>query len=74
MIRTKGRYRNQALELDQPLNLADGTVVEIEIHFAGDSVREAWSELGMNRLEEEWDNPTDAVYDNWKALYGTDSR
>src|SRR6266536_2449236 len=31
MIRIKGRYRNQVLELDQPLNLADGTEVEIEI-------------------------------------------
>lgn len=32
MIRIKGRYHNQVLELDQPLNLADGTVVEVEVH------------------------------------------
>ena len=29
---------------------------------------EAWQELGMSRLEEEWDNPDDAIYDNWKNL------
>jgi len=28
-----------------------------------------WAELGMNRLEQEWDNPEDAVYDDWKKLY-----
>ena len=74
MIRIKGRYHNQALELDQPLNLADGTIVEIEIHPPADGVREAWMEFGMSRLEEEWNNPTDAVYDNWKALYGAGGR
>ena len=51
MIRTKGRYRNQTVELDQPLNLADGTEVDVEIHPADE--REDWMELGMSRLEEE---------------------
>jgi hypothetical protein len=27
-------------------------------------------QLGTDRLEEEWDNPEDAVYDDWKKLYG----
>lgn len=31
---------------------------------------EGWSELGMNRLEEEWDNPGDAIYDDWRKHYG----
>ena len=74
MIRIKGRYHNQTLELDQPLNLADGAVVEVEIHPYGDALREAWTDLGMSRLEEEWDNPNDAVYDNWRALYGAGGR
>jgi hypothetical protein len=26
--------------------------------------------LGMGRLEFEWDNPKDALYDNWRELYG----
>jgi hypothetical protein len=73
MIRTKGRYRNQTLELDQPLALAEGTEVEIDIHLAQEAPgaeHRGWAELGMSRLEEEWDNPEDAVYDNWKKLYG----
>ena len=31
---------------------------------------QGWAELGMSRLEQEWDNPEDAVYDDWKKLYG----
>ena len=34
MLRVKGRYRKQMLELDQPLALAEGTEVEIDIHLA----------------------------------------
>jgi hypothetical protein len=70
MIRLKGRYRNQTVELDQSLNLADGTEVEVEIRTPEDAEREAWSELGMSRLEKEWDNPEDAIYDDWRKLYG----
>ena len=72
MIRAKGRYRNQMLELDQPLNLADGAEVEVEIHPKGDEqdLKEAWTELGMSRLETEWDNAQDAIYDDWRKLYG----
>jgi hypothetical protein len=73
MIRVKGQYRNQKLELDQPLALAEGTEVEIDIHLAEEAQgteHQGWAELGMSRLEEEWDNPQDAVYDDWKKLYG----
>ncbi len=73
MIRAKGRYRNQMLELDQPLTLAEGTEVEIDIHLAEETQRaehQGWAELGMRRLEDAWDNPEDAVYDDWKKLYG----
>jgi predicted DNA-binding antitoxin AbrB/MazE fold protein len=73
MIRRKGRYRNQTLELDQPLDLPEGAEVEIEVRSpeeAQDDEKQAWSELGMSRLEEEWDNPQDAIYDDWKKLYG----
>lgn len=41
------------------------------IHLA-DEIQESehvgWAELGMNRLEEEWDHPDDRVYDDWKKL------
>ena len=73
MIRSKGHYRKQTVELEQPLDLADGTEVEVVIQPAdtGQSAeQDAWAELGMRRLEEEWDNPEDAIYDDWKRLYG----
>jgi predicted DNA-binding antitoxin AbrB/MazE fold protein len=72
-MRAKGRYRNQTLELDQPLALAEGTEVEIDIHLAEEAQEaehQEWAELGMQRLEEEWENPEDAVYNDWKKLYG----
>jgi len=73
MIRARGRYQNQTLQLDEPLGLADGTEVEIDIHVAeagpGADDQE-WAEAGMGRLEQEWNNPDDAIYDDWKKLYG----
>jgi hypothetical protein len=73
MIRVKGRYRNQTLELNQPLPLAEGAEVELEIHPVEEGASaeaEGWQELGMSRLETEWNNPQDAVYDDWRRLYG----
>lgn len=35
---------------------------------------EGWMELGMRRLEEDWDNPQDAVYDKWKDDRGERAR
>jgi hypothetical protein len=73
MIRIKGCYRNQRVELEHPLNLAEGTEIEIDVHTA-DEIRtvedEGWRELGMSRLESEWENPKDAIYDDWRKLYG----
>ncbi|HEY1860561.1 MAG TPA: hypothetical protein VGG61_09425 [Gemmataceae bacterium] len=69
-MRVKGRYRNQKVELDQPLELAEGIEVEVEIIPTETAFAEAWRELGMKRLEEEWDNPRDAIYDDWRNLYG----
>ena len=73
MIRAKGRYRNQAVQLEQPLEIAEGTEVEVDIHVgksAESTEGQGWAELAMSRLEQEWDNPEDAIYDDWKKLYG----
>ena len=70
MIRVKGRCQNKSLRLDEPVDLPDGTEVVIEIRPVCDAEDERWRDLGMTRLESEWDNPDDAVYDNWKKLYG----
>ncbi len=73
MIRVTGRYHKQSVELDAPLSLSEGTEVEVVVRVkAVPLATEAaeFADLGMARLEEEWDNPEDAVYDNWKQLYG----
>jgi hypothetical protein len=78
MVRAKGRYRNQMLELEQPLGLPEGTRVEVDVYVAGESQQSetheseeiAWALLGMARLEDEWGNPGDAIYDDWMRLYG----
>ena len=73
MIRARGRYRNQAVQFEQPLEIAEGTEVEVDIHV-GESAQstegQGWAEFAMTRLEQEWDNPEDAIYDDWKKLYG----
>lgn len=73
MIRAKGRYRNKTLELEQPLPIAEGSDVEIDVHVGLERENPddyGWEDLGMNRLEQEWDNSEDAIYDDWKRLYG----
>ena len=70
MIRLKGRWEQSSLHLEQPLSLPEGTEVVVEIRTIDEATDAEWRELGMQRLETEWDNPADAVYDNWKELYG----
>ena len=36
--------------------------------------RLAWHALSMKSLERVWDNDADAVYDNWKEIYGVPER
>jgi hypothetical protein len=33
-----------------------------------------WQNLGLSAFEQEWDNADDAIYDNWRALYGVVTR
>lgn len=33
-----------------------------------------WQHLGLTAFEKDWDNPDDAVYDDWRALYGVPAR
>jgi hypothetical protein len=69
-IRLRGRVHGGRLELDQPVNLPDGQFVEVVIQSPAADEAEDWRVTGMARLEEEWDNPKDAIYDNWRTLYG----
>lgn len=31
---------------------------------------DAWSRLSTTAFNEDWDNPEDAIYDDWRTLYG----
>jgi hypothetical protein len=31
---------------------------------------EEWTALSLESFHQEWDNPEDAVYDNWQEAYG----
>lgn len=64
MICIKGLCENGGLKLSEPVNLPDGTEVLIEIRPIPSVDDEGWREFGMDRLEPEWDNPDDAIYDN----------
>ena len=29
-----------------------------------------WFKISLSTFEQDWDNPDDAIYDNWRELYG----
>lgn len=33
-----------------------------------------WHNLSLSTFEAEWDNDEDAIYDNWRQLYGIPAR
>ena len=70
----EGVYRDGKIELTElPGDVRDETRVIVTFLLAEEAQGiepQGWAELGMSRLEQEWDNPEDAVYDDWKKLYG----
>lgn len=36
--------------------------------------RADWQALGLAAFEKDWDNPEDAIYDEWRIHYGVDAR
>ena len=55
MIRATGRSQKQSVELDAPLSLSEGTVVEVVVRVKADPStieRDEFADLGMARLEE----------------------
>jgi hypothetical protein len=42
---------------------------------AGDAEDTAdWQALGLSAFEMDWDNPDDAIYDDWRTFYDVQSR
>jgi hypothetical protein len=47
----------------------------LESVLAGEASDEAnWSAMSLDTFQSDWDNAEDAVYDNWKELYGLPAR
>ena len=68
-------------DLDRPLDDRDILVVLPKAFENGsggmaDEMREdrAWLKLAESAFAKDWDNPQDAIYDNWKELYGVRDR
>ncbi len=38
------------------------------------SERTAWTALGLESFQREWDNPEDAIYDQWREHYRVPTR
>jgi len=47
----------------------------LESVLAGEPDEEThWSAMSLDAFQRDWDNPEDALYDNWRALYGVPAR
>ena len=33
-----------------------------------------WQDMSLTAFEKDWDNQEDAIYDNWRDLYGVPAR
>jgi len=47
----------------------------LESVLIGEPGEEAdWSAMGLKAFQQDWDNAEDAIYDNWRELYGVPAR
>jgi len=47
----------------------------LESVLTGEADEEAnWSAMSLDAFQRDWDNPEDAIYDNWRELYGVPAR
>jgi hypothetical protein len=46
---------------------------ELEAFLSAQTDSRAWARLSESTFAKDWDNEQDAVYDNWRELYGVPS-
>lgn len=46
----------------------------LESVLAGEPEDADWSAMSLDAFQRDWDNAEDAVYDNWRELYGVPTR
>ncbi len=51
MIRVRGRYTNQTIQLDEPLNLPDNAEIEVQVHVPEDTLEGEWAHLLSSTVE-----------------------
>ena len=66
--------QTRAVSEDQIIEKALDILFKLTELFDADAERRGWSFLSQASLQRVWDNEEDAVYDNWKELYGIPTR
>ena len=75
MIRVKGHYRNQAVELSDPIDLPEGTEVEIEVEPIGPQAPQTSLAKGLLKLAgQARDLPDDMAKNHDHYLHGLPKR
>ena len=54
------------------LMLAKLVLDSVLVEEVGDEAN--WSAMSLEALQRDWDNPEDAIYDNWREHYGVSTR
>ncbi len=66
----RARETSEDLIVEKALNV----LFELTDLLERDSGSREWSHLSETSLERVWENDEDAIYDNWKDLYGVPTR
>lgn len=62
--------QTRALSEEQIIEKALSILFSLSEIFDEQSERRGWSFLSEDSLARVWDNDEDAIYDNWRELYG----
>lgn len=66
--------RSQDLDENQIVEKALDILFSLSELFEERAERQGWSFLSEASLQRIWDNEEDAIYDNWRELYGVPAR
>ena len=66
--------RVRAVSEDQIVEKALDILFNLTDLFDEQAERRGWSFLSESSLRRVWDNEQDAIYDNWRKLYGIPAR
>lgn len=69
-IRLQQLSQTKALSEEQIIEKALSILFSLSEIFDEQSERLGWSFLSEDSLARVWDNEEDAIYDNWRDLYG----